>query len=65
MKLFLTIYLYELKKISKAKIPVLLCLLGFVFLLGIIMAEYLVISPEDKYTAAIEKEIDPSGNRRA
>lgn len=58
MKLFLTIYFYELKKISKAKIPVLLCLLGFIFLFGIIMAEYLVISPEAKYTAAIEKEIE-------
>jgi hypothetical protein len=58
MKLFVTIYLYEIKKILKTKIPVLLCLSGFVFLFGITMAEYLVISPEDKYTAAIEKDIE-------
>ena len=58
MKLFVTIYLYEIKKIFKTKVPVLLCLLGFVFLFGITMADYLVMNPEAKYTVAIEKDIE-------
>ena len=58
MKLFVTIYLYEIKKIFKTKVPVLLCLLGFVFLFAITMADYLVMNPEAKYTVAIEKDIE-------
>lgn len=58
MNNFGTLLGFELKKLLINKITILLLVLFAMFLFGVTMLEYMVISPENKFTAERESELE-------
>ena len=55
---FGTLLGFELKKLLVNKITILLLILFAVFLFGVTMLEYTVISPEDRFVSEREAELE-------